>query len=263
MTFNANSIRSYLTFGLALAADARRTLAGYGQGFKTELKSDKSYVTEVDVAIERALRAAIAARFPDHGVLGEELAPTNPEAEYQWILDPIDGTDNFAHGIPTFGTIVGLHYRGTPIVGVIDHPALGLIFSAARGLGAFCNSQRVTVNDYAQISGGHEMIAIAAADNFAKSGSVAVLERVQRQFPNTRTYRDCFAHTRAVCGSVAAAVDVNLNRWDLAATQVLVEEAGGKYVCVGERDLNDKRYYSVVFGRRETVDALVPLLNDL
>ncbi len=261
MTFNVNQLRSYLTFGLSLAAEVRRTVDLFTNGFKTEVKTDRSYVTEVDIAIERRLRDAITQRFPEHGVLGEELPPQNPGADYQWILDPIDGTDNFAHGIPTYGSIIGLHYRGAPIVGVIDHPALKLTYSAARGLGAFCNTQRVSVNDYADVRGGHDIICIAAPDNFVKSQGIDLLQRVQAQYHNTRTYRDCFAHTRAVHGNVAAMIDANLNRWDLAATQVLIEEAGGKYVCYDERTVDDKHYCSVVFGRAATVDALLTLLK--
>lgn len=254
-------IQALLTFAVSLVATSRRVIARYRRrGFSTELKADASYVTEVDTAVERSLRTAIRRRFPGHGILGEEFASVNPEAAFRWILDPIDGTDNFAHGIPTFGTIIGLHHHGVPLVGVIDHPALKLTYSAGRGLGAFCNGKRIGVDDYAHIRGGHEIINTTAPDNLVKTGELYRLELIQRSFPNTRIYRDCFAHTRVFQGSAAAMVDMNLRLWDIAASQVLVEEAGGKFVCVREREAEGKIWFSVVFGRMSTVDTLLPFL---
>src|SRR5262249_59341083 len=81
--------------------------------------------------------------FPDHGVIGEEYPPTRPDSEFQWIMDPIDGTEEFVHGIPTSGPMLALHHRGAPLVGVIDHPALDLLVSAGRGVGAYRNGQRL------------------------------------------------------------------------------------------------------------------------
>lgn len=253
--------REYLAFALQLAQHSGRLIRRQvARGFTTELKADASFVTAADVAAERALRRTIAKTYPGHGIVGEEGAAVHPDSEYQWILDPIDGTENFAFGTPTFGTIIALHYRGAPVVGVVNHPQLRLCYGAARGLGAFCNARRVTVGDYAHLRGGREIVAVAAAENFNKSGDIAVLERLQRAFPNTRTYRDCFAHTRAVQGSVAAVVDVNLNLWDVAACQVLIEEAGGRFETVNTREFDGKTYYSVVFGAPATVARLLPLL---
>ena len=116
-------------------------------GFRKRLKADASYVTNADLAVERTLRALIGRRFPAHGIVGEEFPPVNAGAAFQWILDPIDGTLSFTHGIPYFGTIIALHHDGIPIVGVIDHPALGLCYSAGLGLGAWCNGRRLHVRD--------------------------------------------------------------------------------------------------------------------
>ena len=256
-----NERRAYLTFAVALTQIGRATIARYrAQGFKTELKADASFVTEVDLAVERALRAAITQRYPEHGIRGEELAASNRDSEFQWILDPIDGTDNFAHGIPTFGTIIALHYRGEPLVGVLDHPDLQRTYSAARGLGAFCNERRISVRDHADASGA-PIIAITAPENFSKTGDLAALSAIQRVFTNTRTYRDCFAHSLVLTGSARAAVDVNLNLWDIAATRVLVEEAGGRFETVRTLTRDGKTYYSVVFGADDIVARLLPLLT--
>lgn len=259
-TIDQDACRAHLTFGLDLARKSGQFVrAAMARGFTTALKADASCVTEVDTAVEELLRAAILARFPGHGIVGEEFPPHRPEADFQWILDPIDGTENFARGTPTFGTIIGLHHRGVPVMGIVDHPALGLTYSAARGCGAWCNGRRISVDGYAHVHG-QEIIVTTAPENFEKSGEQAVLERIQHAFPNTRTYRDCFAHTRVYQGSADAMVDYNLNLWDLAACQVLVEEAGGRYVCTNERELAGKTYYSVVFGKAGVVERLLAVI---
>lgn len=251
---------AYLTFGRALAEQARRVIAHYGREFKVAAKPDGSFVSEVDVAIERALREHIGARFPTHAVHGEELAATQAGAEFAWIIDPIDGTDNFVHGVPTYGCIIGLHRNGEPVMGVIDHPALDLCYSAARGLGAFCNGRRIRIDDFAHVTGGEPIVALAAPANFLKTGELGLLERVQQLFPNTRGYRDCFAHTRVVQGSAAAMAEVNVSAWDLAATQVLIEEAGGVFIKV-ETPKARPGYLSAAFGESAIAQRLAALLQ--
>lgn len=254
-----NERRAYLTFAVALTQTSRAIIAQQrARGFTTDLKADASVVTAVDLAVEEALRREIAAYYPDHGIRGEELPARNPTAPFQWILDPIDGTDNFAHGIPTFGTIIALHYRGQPLIGVLDHPDLQRTYSAGRGLGAFCNGRTISVMDHADASR-TPIIAVTAAGNFLKTNDLECLAAIQRAFPNIRTYRDCFAHALALDGSVRAVVDVNLNLWDMAATSVLVEEAGGRFEVVRTLVRDDKTFYSVVFGAPDIVARLLPL----
>lgn len=257
---DSNEYCDYLTFGRALAAQARRVIAHYGREFSVNAKPDGSFVSEVDVAVERALRESIAARYPTHAIRGEEMPATQMGAEFSWLIDPIDGTDNFVHGNPTYGCIVGLHRRDVPVMGVIDHPALDLCYSAARGAGAFCNDRRIRIDAYAHIKGGEPIIALAAPANFLKTGELALLERVQQVFPNTRGYRDCFAHTRVAQGSVAAMAEVNVSAWDLAATQVLIEEAGGAFIPIATPKARPE-YLSAVFGEPEITARLAALLQ--
>src|SRR6266705_260105 len=141
---SATDIQRYHTAAGELADEARRiTTRALERGFGVKTKADRSLVTEVDQAIERRMRELIDRWFPDHGVIGEEYPPTRPDSPFQWIIDPIDGTEEFVHGIPTFGTMLALHHRGVPLVGVIDHAALGLRVDAGVGLGAFRNGERI------------------------------------------------------------------------------------------------------------------------
>ncbi len=257
-TVDERARQDYLNFALDLIPRTRAAIRARLGRMTVEVKPDASLVTDVDKAVEALLRELIAARFPDHGILGEEFGHTRPQAPFQWILDPIDGTDNLAHDIPTYGTIIALHYQGVPLIGVTDHPALDLTYSAARGLGAFRNGERLSIpspDPSAPLA--REILVMTAPENFARSQELRVFEALYRAFPNTRIYRDCFAHTRVVQGSVGAMVDFNVKLWDIAAVPVLVEEAGGKYVCVREHD----GIYSAVFGKPAVVDALLPLLR--
>jgi len=253
-------IERFLKHALALADEARKNiLAAQRSGFSVKRKPDKSFVTSVDVAVEQRLREMIGAQFPEHGILGEELSAVNADAPFQWILDPVDGTEDFAHGIPNFGVILGLHYQGTPLVGVIDHPLLDLRVHAAYGLGAYRNGERIRLTDLApEEIDGTERITLCARANFTRHGDDGpIFDAIVRAHPNHRIYRTCLAHTLAVTGAVDAMVEYGDRIWDLAASQILIEEAGGKYRCVREWDIPDVgKVYGAVFGKPTLVDRI-------
>src|SRR5207249_1696691 len=141
-------VEHYPAAAVEMADEARRIVEpAIERGFEVETKPDASLVTDIDHAVERRFRELIGRWFPDHGVIGEEYPPTHPESVFQWILDPIDGTEEFVHGVPTFGTMLALHYRGVPLVGVIDHPALAIRVHAGVGLGTYRNGQRIRLTD--------------------------------------------------------------------------------------------------------------------
>src|SRR6266699_4377262 len=124
---SATDIQRYHAAAVELADEARRIITpALERGFTVKTKADASLVTEVDQAIERRVRELIGRWFPDHGVIGEEYPPTRPESAFKWILDPIDGNEELVHGVSTFGTMLALHHRGVPLVGVIDDPALDI-----------------------------------------------------------------------------------------------------------------------------------------
>jgi histidinol-phosphatase len=223
-----------------------------------ERKKDNTFVTEIDLLVERTLREAIEAQFPGHGIIGEELANRNPDAEYQWIIDPIDGTQNLARKIPTFGTVLGVHHKGVPLVGVISHPALDLTYYGAKGEGAFCNGVRLAIEDPNQSTlDENEIIYASTRRMFARSGEEEVLEKLLKFHPNTHLVSDVFGHTRTIQGSAGAMVEFNVRIWDIAATQVLVEEAGGVFKQVRKHDFPDRAsLLSVVFGAKSIVEIL-------
>lgn len=254
----ASRIREFYEAALDFSRGARRIVLGrLERGYAKRVKPDDSLVTDADLEAERALRRAIRKRFPGHGIVGEEFGESEPASEYQWLLDPIDGTLSFTHGIPFFGTILGLHRRGRPLVGVIDHPALDLVYSAGAGLGTFKNGRRVRIAD---LSRGEplerEVIATGDRPRFAECGRAAAFDRLMRSHPLVRGYADCLGHTLAAEGAVGAMADFGIKRWDLAATQVLVEEAGGRYELVYESKGGSPTLYGAVFGKPRVVEWL-------
>jgi len=262
---SARDIERYHAALLELADEARRIVQpALEHGFNVETKPDRSPVTDVDRAVERRWRELIDRWFPNHGVLGEEYPPTRPASAFQWIMDPIDGTEEFVHGIPTFGTMLALHHRGVPLVGLIDHPALDIRVNAGVGLGTYRNGRRVRLDD-ASASGRPEEVrlVLSARVNFSRHVDEGPLfERLTRAYPNHRIYRAAYAHTAAVTGAADAMVDMHNHVWDLAPSQVLAEEAGGRYVVVRDFPAPEGRILSAVFGRPAVVDRLVALFRD-
>src|SRR5437867_1379062 len=220
-------VERYHAAAVEMADEARRIVEpAIERGFEVETKPDASLVTDIDHAVERRFRELIGRWFPDHGVVGEEYPPTRPESAFQWIMDPIDGTEEFVHGVPTFGTMLALHHRGTPVVGAIDHPALDLVVHAGAGLGAYRNGRRIHLADQ-PVSARPEGIrlVLSARLNFTRHRDQGPLfEALTRIYPNHRIYRAAYAHTAVVTGAADVMVDMQNHVWDLGPAQVLIEE---------------------------------------
>jgi fructose-1,6-bisphosphatase/inositol monophosphatase family enzyme len=255
-----------LAFVREATDSARRVIAqALAHGFTIQHKPDGSYVTSADVAVEEHWRALIAQRFPDHGILGEERAATRPAAQFQWIMDPIDGTEDFVHGLPTFGTILGLHYGAQPLVGAIDHPLLDLRLEAGYGLGCFRNRTLVRLGDIeASASDQALRVMLSARANFTRyEDRGRWFDRLTRRFPNHRIYRSCYAHACVAGGQADVMIEVGNRIWDLAATRLLIEEAGGRYVTVQDLEVaGGARVLGAVFGRAGAVARVLQLLHD-
>ena len=256
----ARDIERYFAKALEFSVSARSLILSLmTAGFEVRRKPDNSFVTTADLRVEEYLRALIRRHFPDHGILGEEYPPTNPDAPFRWILDPIDGTEDFVQRLPTFGSILALHYRGEPVVGLLDHPALDMRVSAAFGLGAYHNGRHVALTDIdAAAIDGSERVMLPARANFIKHRDDGRLfDTLARAHPNHRIYRSCFTHACAVTGQADAAVDYGNPVWDFAATRILVEEAGGKFTVVRSWDVPTLGWvYGSVFGKPTLVDRL-------
>jgi myo-inositol-1(or 4)-monophosphatase len=185
-------------------------------------------VTEADKAAERAIRGLLADRLPEHGVIGEEYGEINPDADWVWVLDPIDGTRAFVTGRPLFGTLVGLLHKGEPVLGIIDQPVTGerWIGLAGRptqfrsGLGGTARCRPCASLAEAELScTSPDMFERDTAPRFA-----AVKAAARR----TTWGGDCYAYGLLALGLVDVVVDATMKPWDWAALVPVVEGAGGR-----------------------------------
>lgn len=190
----------------------------------TEIKADGTPVTAGDKAVERALRRHIGDEFPGDAILGEEEGATDGGAR-RWIIDPIDGTKNYARGIPAFATLIALEDAGEVVFGIVSAPALEERWWATRGGGAFASGARIEVSAIDRLE---EADLITGGDDWALSKASAyasLLSRARRQ----RGFGDFWGHMLVAQGSAEAMIDfAPLARWDIAAPSLIVREAGGR-----------------------------------
>jgi myo-inositol-1(or 4)-monophosphatase len=213
-------------------------------------------VTDIDFAVEDLIRKRIGELFPSHGVLGEEYGEHQKDAEFVWVIDPVDGTHSLRHGVPLFGTLLALRHRDRFVLGLIDLPILNKRYVAAKGLGARCNGQLLQFHDVAsQDDIPREIIGIGERKQFVRAGQVEVFDGLMRMHASVRTYCDCFGHALAIEGCLGAMVDYNLGIWDVAATEVIMAELDGAYFRVDHGLADDRRAerHDVVFGKPTVV----------
>lgn len=234
--------------------------------YETKVKADKSFVTEVDLEIEQMVRDFVSKNYPEHGIVGEEKDDVNPDSDFQWIVDPIDGTQNLVHGIPTYGIVIGVYFKGENIAGAINHPILNLEYYAAKGHGAYKNGQRIKIEDCDLFQGKldpQEVLTISTRSIFERSGEEEIFDSLVREYPAHRVFYDIFSTTRAIEGQAAAVVEFNMKVWDIAATDILIKEAGG--VCKIVREVHkpgSKTMYSLIAGKPTAVKHLIERFGD-
>jgi len=215
----------FITLANQLADSARNiVLPNYRQRIAVENKPDQTPVTAVDRAVETELRRLIGLAYPDHGVIGEEAGDYQPDAEYVWIIDPIDGTKAFLCGIPVFGTLIALTHRGTPILGVIDQPVNRERWFGVQGQPTTLNGTQVTSRTCPDLSlatlcaTAPEMFAGQDADRF---------QRITGAVKMTRYGTDCYAYGLLACGFIDLVVEADLSPYDYLAHVPIVEGSGG------------------------------------
>ncbi len=206
-----------LALRLADTADAI-SLPRFRSGLTVETKADLTPVTEADRLVESDLRRILGSERPNDAVLGEEGGLIGAGAR-RWIVDPIDGTRNYSRGIPVWATLIALEEDAVGRVGVVSAPALRGRWWAERGAGAFANGEPIHVSSIASVE--------EAVLSFSIENEVPPL--AQRAW-HARGLGDFWAHMLVAEGAVDGAVDaVGVSEWDLAAVQVIVEEAGGRF----------------------------------
>ena len=155
-------------------------------------KADNSFVTRADQETEAFIREKLQAHFPDHSILGEEFPSVDKDSPYQWVIDPIDGTHSFKHGVPLYGIMLCLLEEGRPVVSVVDLAGIGRSFAAAKGAGTLCNGVPVVMHDLSEDElMSDEIIAIGERRAFEKGNRVEVFDTLMHAHNHLRTYCDC------------------------------------------------------------------------
>ncbi len=222
-----------MTATLLHAVTELATLAGneanryFRTGIAVETKGDGSPVTAADRAAETVAREWIRARFPDDGILGEEFGLEKPDAPRRWVLDPIDGTKSFIHGVPLWGTLVAIVEGETVLAGAVYAPPTQEMVAAAPGQGAWFNGTRTSVSSTAELKDATLLTTDARFPG--RPQRQARWDTLARAARIVRTWGDCYGYLLLATGRADIMVDDQMNPWDAAAVQVVVEEAGGRF----------------------------------
>ncbi|MEJ2885336.1 histidinol-phosphatase [Actinomycetospora aeridis] len=221
-----------LALSLADAADAVTLPRFRAVDLRIDRKPDRTPVTDADTACEDRLREVLASERPDDAVLGEERGGSLGDGRV-WVIDPIDGTKNFSRGVPVWATLVALVEGGRPVVGVVSAPALGRRWWAAAGLGAHTSDPARGVGDGTLGVSGIGALEDAYAsttdlDHWRTLGRQDQWLALTRACWESRAFGDFWHHCLVAEGVLDVAVEPEANTWDLAAAQILVEEAGGR-----------------------------------
>jgi histidinol phosphatase-like enzyme (inositol monophosphatase family) len=224
-----------LTVARSAALEAGKLILGYYQssGLAVDRKRDSSPVTIADRQAEELIRKRITEKFPHDGILGEEFGEQAGTSGYRWILDPLDGTKSFIHGVPLFGTLIGIEFGGKCMIGVCHMPVLGETAWGAKGLGAFWQPaggqvQSARVSTVADLS--QALFCFTTVQGFGRIGRQDAFESLIAQSGLARGWGDCYGHLLVATGRAEVMVDPLMNIWDAAALIPIVEEAGGHFM---------------------------------
>ncbi len=255
----AEELSSRLDFALTVAREASELILGYYQtaDLVVERKRDLSPVTEADKRTELMIRERLSVSFPQDAILGEEFPDHEGTTGFRWIIDPIDGTKSFVHGVPLFGTLIGVEYDTKCVIGVVRFPALHEVVYAARGSGAWWQigdqePRRVQVSSVTTLA--EATFSTTNAARWFAMGHREAFETLLSSVQLARGWGDCYGHMLVATGRADVMVDPAMNAWDAAALLPIVEEAGGQFVdWNGEPTIYGGNGISVVPGLKDVV----------
>ena len=221
--------KQYLDTALR-AADAADEVSHAGfknRKFTVSRKADNSEVTEIDRNTETAITSVLRDATPGFGIYGEEHGISGPtDAEYTWVIDPIDGTTNFVRGVPVWGSLIALVHNEVPVLSVVSAPALGMRWWASVGDGAYFNGTRIYVSTVKDLAEAH--VSTTPNKGWEKVGGLPALQQLQVDALRSRGFGDFWQHMLVAQGAIDIAIDaIGLAPYDNAALYPIVQEAGG------------------------------------
>lgn len=198
----------------------------YKRSAEVSVKADGTLVTEADKEIEARLRKRISERFPNHAILGEEEGFQGDKSTPMWVIDPIDGTNNFAWGIPVFATLIGLMIGRHTEIGVASAPAMSERYEGSRGSGASFNGTPIHVSEIPTIE--EARICYSSWDGWAQADLEKEWTSLIRKAKRSRGFGDFWGHMLVARGAAEVMAEPILAPWDVFPLEVIVEEAGGR-----------------------------------
>lgn len=212
-------------FSELLAKESGEIIKKYfRKDFSIDLKGDDSPVTIADKSAEEVMRELIMKQYPEHGILGEEFGAHNEDAEYTWILDPIDGTKSFVCGAPTFGTLIALKKNDVPILGVFNHPIYNE-FMIGDNKVTKLNGEEVKVRECDKV----EDAVLLTTDhlNIEEFQDIEKFEKLMRKAKLYRQWGDCYGYYLVASGYADIMIDPIMSPWDITALIPIIRGAGG------------------------------------
>lgn len=227
--------KSRLEAAIEMAREAGAIILRYYQHLElaVEQKPDDSPVTIADREAEQLIRTRINAAFPDDAILGEEFGEQPGSSGWRWILDPVDGTKSFIHGVPLFGTLIGIEQNGRAEIGVCRMPALDEMAYAASGHGCWWQQgdrEPVAARVSQVASFADALFCYTSHGYFASAGQSAMFEALRDGCRISRGWGDCYGHLLVATGRADVIVEPGLHPWDAAALIPIVREAGGHFI---------------------------------
>lgn len=222
-------LADFLSFAEQTAREAGALTLEYflTDGARAEFKSDDTPVTIADRKAEELIRSRIAGAYPDHQIVGEEYGTTEGSPNYRWIIDPIDGTKSFVHGVPLYAVLIALEIKGKMEVGCAYFPALDEIISAATGLGAQWNGKPCRVSEVASID--RAVCAHIDTAYFGKNGKGEPWERLQKAVYYNAGWCDAYGYLLVATGRAEIMLDPVMAVWDCGPFPPIFKEAGGYF----------------------------------
>lgn len=192
-------------------------------------KDDDSPVTKADQEIEKIIRAEIEKKFPDHGIIGEEFGNKNTDADFVWVLDPIDGTSSFIIGRAIFGTLIALTYKGKAVLGIMNQPIAKERWTGIEGHGTFFQGKKISTRNCTEIS---DAVMCSASSFYFQNGEEKILQEISRRTKYQKIGGviyggDCYSYASIASGFVDIVIDSGLKIYDYAALIPIIENAGG------------------------------------
>jgi len=219
------------------------TLRHFKGSFVPQRKADNSFVTIADREAEEHMRSVIADAFPEDGIIGEEEGVKPGTSGRRWILDPVDGTYSFVHGVPLYAVLIALEVNNESSLGVINIPPLNEIVYAAKGLGCFWNGEPAHVSAVETLS--EALLLCTDFGTCEKYGFNRAAEALQQKVHARRTWGDAYGHMLVATGRAEIMLDPIMNVWDCAALLPILEEAGGTFTdWRGERTIHGQNAIS-------------------